>query len=78
MAPEMLFGDSHNNTLDFYTFGCLLHEMVSEFPPYYSKNREQMNSRIMYNAPLLNFTSSPELKHLIKWCLNKYIDRRPQ
>lgn len=78
MAPEMLYGDSHNNTLDFYTFGCLLHEMVSEFPPYYSKNREQMNSRIMYNAPLLNFTSSPELKHLIKWCLNKYIDRRPQ
>lgn len=58
MAPEMLFGDTHDSTIDFYTFGCLLHEMVSELPPHYTKNREKMNKRIMYNNLKLSFSSS--------------------
>lgn len=60
MAPEMLLGDSHNNTLDFYTFGCLLHEMISGFPPYYSKSREAMNNMIVNNILKLNFNASNE------------------
>ncbi|CAI2364187.1 unnamed protein product [Moneuplotes crassus] len=78
MAPEMLLGDSHNLTLDFYTFGCLLHEMVSAFPPHYSRNREEMNNKIMLNSANLNFDCSKELKQLINWCLHKNRDLRPQ
>lgn len=78
MAPEMLFGDTHDSTIDIYTFGCLLHEMVSEFPPHYSKNREKMNKRIMYNNLKLSFSSSKSLKHLIRWCWSKNRELRPK
>lgn len=77
MAPEMLLGDKHNNSLDFYTFGCLLHEMVSEYPPFYSKNKDSMKTSIMFDLPEIDFNCSKELKHLIRWCLSKNIEERP-
>ena len=36
LCPEMIRGDSHNKTVDFYTLGCLLYEMICGFPPFYS------------------------------------------
>ncbi|CAI2376621.1 unnamed protein product [Moneuplotes crassus] len=78
MAPEMLCGVPHNLTIDFYTFGCLLHEMISGFPPHYSRNQQEMNNLIMFGTEELNFACSKELKQLISWCLNKEGDLRPQ
>lgn len=78
MAPEMLLEESHDSTIDFYTLGWLLHEMVSSFPPNYSKNRDKMNDMVMHDGAKLEFNSSKELKHLIRWWLNKNIDLRPQ
>mmetsp|Transcript_24154 Transcript_24154/g.4037 ORF Transcript_24154/g.4037 Transcript_24154/m.4037 type:complete len:125 (+) Transcript_24154:202-576(+) len=35
MCPEMITGEGHNFSLDFYTLGCLLYEMLTGLPPYY-------------------------------------------
>ena len=76
MSPEMLFGDTHNMTLDFYTFGWLIYEMVTEFPPFYWENKQEMNRSIMYGK--LNLSKlSKELNHLLKWLLSRSKWNRP-
>jgi serum/glucocorticoid-regulated kinase 2 len=47
MAPEMLTRTGHTFTIDYYCIGALLYELVTGLPPYYSKNHEQIYSRIM-------------------------------
>ena len=36
MAPEMIEKRGHTITLDYYTLGALLYELVSGCPPFYS------------------------------------------
>ena len=76
MSPEMLFGDTHDLTLDFYTYGWLLYEMVTEFPPYYWEDKHDMNKQIMFGD--LSFSKlSKELRNLLKWLLSRSKDERP-
>ena len=42
MAPEMLRSGEHGPSVDFYTLGALLFEMLTGLPPYYDKNRSKM------------------------------------
>jgi serine/threonine protein kinase len=77
MSPEMLLGDTHNKTIDYYTFGWLLHEMKSNFPPHYSKDRILMDTMIMHNRLILDFNCSKELAHLLKWWLSRTKEDRP-
>ena len=42
LCPEMLLGKPHNKTVDFYTFGCLIYEMICGFPPFYSHNKNEI------------------------------------
>lgn len=39
LCPEMLSGKSHDFTVDFYTLGCIIYEMIAGFPPYFSKDK---------------------------------------
>ena len=36
MAPEMILREGHDFSIDFYTLGCFLYEMVIGIPPYYN------------------------------------------
>ncbi|CAM6000648.1 unnamed protein product [Sphagnum balticum] len=36
MAPEVKEGLGYNYSVDFYTLGALLYEMVTGTPPYYN------------------------------------------
>ena len=40
MSPEMLRREGHDYTLDFYSLGALLFELLSGLPPFYSENKE--------------------------------------
>lgn len=42
LAPEMLIGNGHDYTLDWWAFGILLYELVVGIPPFYSKNKNLM------------------------------------
>ena len=39
LAPEILKGEGHDSTVDFWSLGALVYEMMTGFPPFYSKNR---------------------------------------
>jgi serum/glucocorticoid-regulated kinase 2 len=39
MAPEMIDGTGHDHTLDWWTVGIILYEMLVGIPPFYNKNQ---------------------------------------
>lgn len=38
LAPELLLGHGYSKTVDWWTLGVLLYEMLSGLPPYYDEN----------------------------------------
>lgn len=39
LAPEMLTGEGHDHTVDWWTLGILLYEMLVGIPPFFDRNR---------------------------------------
>ncbi|CAD8064466.1 unnamed protein product [Paramecium sonneborni] len=42
LAPEILLGGGHNKSVDWWSLGALLYEMLAGAPPFYSKDKTQM------------------------------------
>lgn len=55
MAPEVKDNVGYNYSVDFYTLGAFLYEMVMGVPPYY-------NSQSLYFSE----TSTPHYRNLVK------------
>jgi serum/glucocorticoid-regulated kinase 2 len=46
MAPEVLSREGYNYSVDFYTLGAFLFELVTGLPPFYANNTETILSNI--------------------------------
>ena len=51
LAPELLHGHGYTKTVDWWTLGVLLYEMLTGLPPFYDENTIDMYKKIM-NDPL--------------------------
>lgn len=40
LAPEIITGQGHDKSVDWWSLGALIYEMLSGRPPHYSKNRK--------------------------------------
>lgn len=38
LAPELLLGHGYTKTVDWWTLGVLLYEMMTGLPPFYDEN----------------------------------------
>ena len=48
LAPEIIKKTGHGIEVDWWCLGCLIHEMVSGFPPFRGDNRMELFEHIIY------------------------------
>lgn len=62
--------------VDFYTLGALFYEMLVGFPPFYSRNRQEIYESVLYSAIGFPDFVPQGCRELIEALLVKNPDRR--
>lgn len=81
MSPEQIRGDELDTRTDVWAFGCLLFEMLSGRPPFVGRSSAETLAAILRDEPPyapLVASLPPSLLRLIRRCLTKEIEHRPQ
>ncbi|KAF7288517.1 Non-specific serine/threonine protein kinase [Mycena chlorophos] len=73
LAPEILNGHGYNKTIDWWTLGVLLYEMLAGLPPFYDEVTDRMYEKIL-NDPLV---FPPEIGTEARSILTQLLDRDP-
>jgi serum/glucocorticoid-regulated kinase 2 len=82
LAPEMLIGNGHDYTVDWWALGILLYEMLVGIPPFFHKNKHRMyflikESPVNFPDPVRHgIEVSGDAKDLIKKLLDKNKKKR--
>ncbi|KPM36147.1 Serine/threonine-protein kinase gad8 [Neonectria ditissima] len=75
LAPELLLGQGYNKSVDWWTLGVLLYEMLTGLPPFYDESTQEMYGKIL-TAPL-SFPSNNIVPLDAKDLLMKLLNRDP-
>lgn len=73
IAPELLESQGYTKTVDWWTLGVLLYEMMTGLPPFYDENVNVMYQRILRD-PLL---FPPDMSHEAKGVMTGLLQRDP-
>ena len=82
LAPEMLIGNGHDYTVDWWALGILLYEMLVGIPPFFHRNKHRMyflikESPVNFPDPIKHgIDVSPNARDLIKRLLDKNRKKR--
>lgn len=72
----MLTGHGYTKTVDWWTLGVLLYEMLTGLPPFYDENTNEMYRKILSDP--LHFPGPEVVPPAAKDLLEKLLDRDPQ
>jgi serine/threonine protein kinase/tetratricopeptide (TPR) repeat protein len=79
MAPEQIAGKGVDHRADIFAFGCILYEMLSDRLPFDGENLVEILHAIIHaTAPALPATVIPQLRQIVKRCIEKDPDARFQ
>ena len=76
LAPELLLGQGYDKSVDWWTLGVLLYEMLTGLPPYYDENTNEMYRKILSEP--LHFPGPEIVPMPAKDLLIQLLDRRPE
>ncbi|KAL4445496.1 hypothetical protein ABPG74_004570 [Tetrahymena malaccensis] len=79
LAPEVLAKVGHGKPVDWWTLGCLMYELLTGFPPFYTEDRKSLFEQIK-NCPYPNLPKeiviSRECQDIISRLLQKDPNQR--
>lgn len=76
MAPEKLRGNGDSKETDYWSFGCLIYEMICGSPPFYDKNTNEIYRRILSDEVYFPDDVSPIARDLLEKLLTKERETR--
>lgn len=66
LAPELLLGQGYTKTVDWWTLGVLLYEMMTGLPPFYDENTNEMYRKILQDELRFPDDMSAEARSLLR------------
>jgi len=75
LAPELLLGHGYTKSVDWWTLGVLLYEMLTGLPPFYDENTNEMYRKILQDP--LQFPGPEIVPAAAKDLLQRLLDRNP-
>lgn len=76
LAPEIVKKHSYGKACDFWSFGCILYELLVGFPAFYNDNKRKLMDGIINDKPKFHKYLSNESKDLLKRLLEKDPSKR--
>ncbi|KAI5777808.1 kinase-like domain-containing protein [Geopyxis carbonaria] len=73
LAPELLLGQGYTKTVDWWTLGVLLYEMLTGLPPFYDENTNEMYRKILQDTLQFPADMDKDARHM----LSRLLDRDP-
>jgi serine/threonine protein kinase len=72
-APEILQGEPYNFSVDYWSFGVLLYEMLTGYSPFHGEDEEELFQAIQHNTvPYPNNISESSIS-----CVQNLLERDP-
>ncbi|KAK9390581.1 kinase-like domain-containing protein [Lipomyces mesembrius] len=71
LAPELLLGQGYTKTVDWWTLGVLLYEMLTGLPPFYDENTNEMYRKILQDPLRFPDDMDKDAKSLLTGLLNR-------
>uniref|UniRef100_A0A671RLU9 Protein kinase domain-containing protein n=1 Tax=Sinocyclocheilus anshuiensis TaxID=1608454 RepID=A0A671RLU9_9TELE len=77
--PEIVKNEPYGEKADVWAVGCILYQMVTLTPPFFSANMLSLATKIVEAVyePVGDKTFSERVTDMIKWCLTPNADVRP-
>lgn len=76
LAPEIIMKIGYGKPVDWWTFGSIVFEMLTGFPPFYTKNRNELFEKIKFAPPKYPSYLSPSAKNFLEGLLKKDPSKR--
>ncbi|GAA6217254.1 serine/threonine-protein kinase Nek10 isoform X2 [Lates japonicus] len=78
-CPEVVKNEPYGEKADIWALGCILYQMATLQPPFYSSNMLSLASKIVKAAyePIGEGAFSERVTDMIRWCLSPDADQRP-
>lgn len=71
LAPEILRRNSYGRSVDWWSLGTLLYEMISGLPPFYDRNRDRMYKKILGAELRFPAHMNPEARSICRGMLQR-------
>lgn len=71
LSPELLLGQGYSKSVDWWTLGVLIYEMLSGLPPYYDENVNEMYRKILYHPLRFGPEIQPQARSLLMGLLSR-------
>lgn len=76
LAPEMLTKGGYGQSCDWWALGCVIYEMVTGMPPFFSNSRKDLFESILQHKPKYPSSLSPSLVKMLDGLLEKDFTKR--